>query len=82
MNISQCGPGAIFLKASGALVVSFSVRAQGSVARIAAPESARFVDRDRPPTAASPPTAAKEELGQGISTAQQQLVAEELFGSV
>jgi len=66
-----------FLKASGGLIVTFSLRAQGPL-RGSPPlnqlDSWIAIAADGSITAYS----GKEELGQGISTAQQQLVAEEL----
>ena len=73
-----------FLKTSGALVVSFrlrnlpELRAQGGPVQGAPPmnqlDSWIAIDADGLVTAYS----GKEELGQGISVAQAQLVAEEL----
>ena len=66
-----------FLKASGALIVSFNVRAQGPLQGsppLNQLDSWIAIAADGSITAFS----GKEELGQGISTAQQQLVAEEL----
>ena len=66
-----------FLKASGGLIVSFSVRAQGPLQGsppLNQLDSWIAIAADGSITAYS----GKEELGQGISTAQQQLVAEEL----
>ena len=66
-----------FLKASGGLIVSFSLRAQGPLQGsppLNQLDSWIAIAADGSITAYS----GKEELGQGISTAQQQLVAEEL----
>jgi nicotinate dehydrogenase subunit B len=66
-----------FLKASGGLIVSFSLRAQGPLqgsTPLNQLDSWIAIAADGSITAYS----GKEELGQGISTAQQQLVAEEL----
>ena len=66
-----------FLKASGALIVSFRMHAQGPLQGSPAMnqlDSWIAIAADGSITAFS----GKEELGQGISTAQQQLVAEEL----
>jgi len=66
-----------FLKASGGLIVSFSLRAQGPLQGsppLNQLDSWISIAADGSITAYS----GKEELGQGISTAQQQLVAEEL----
>src|ERR1700722_9158561 len=71
-----------FLKASGGLVVSFAagqwtVRAQGPLAgspALSQLDTWLAIASDGSVTAYS----GKEELGQGISTAQTQLVAEEL----
>ncbi|MGH9646873.1 MAG: molybdopterin cofactor-binding domain-containing protein [Bryobacteraceae bacterium] len=66
-----------FLKASGGLIVSFSLRAQGPIPGsppLNQLDSWIAIAADGSITAYS----GKEELGQGISTAQQQLVAEEL----
>lgn len=67
----------VFLKASGALVVGFQLRGQGVTAGSPALnqlDSWIAIAADGSITAFS----GKEELGQGISIAQQQLVAEEL----
>jgi nicotinate dehydrogenase subunit B len=66
-----------FLKASGALFVTFNLRAQGPLQGsppLNQLDSWISIAADGSITAYS----GKEELGQGISTAQQQLVAEEL----
>jgi CO/xanthine dehydrogenase Mo-binding subunit len=66
-----------FLKASGGLIVTFSLRAQGPLQGsppLNQLDSWISIAADGSITAYS----GKEELGQGISTAQQQLVAEEL----
>ena len=66
-----------FLKASGGLIVSFNLRAQGPLQGsppLNQLDSWIAIAADGSITAYS----GKEELGQGISTAQQQLVAEEL----
>src|SRR5204863_7860883 len=71
-----------FLKTSGALVVGFSLSARDAAAQgpLAGSPSANQLDSwiaiaaDRPITAYS----GKQATGQGISIAQQQLVAEEL----
>jgi nicotinate dehydrogenase subunit B len=66
-----------FLKASGGLIVTFNLRAQGPVQGsppLNQLDSWISIAADGSITAYS----GKEELGQGISTAQQQLVAEEL----
>jgi len=76
MNISHVSR-RNFLKASGGLIVSFSLRAQGPLQGsppLNQLDSWIAIAADGSITAYS----GKEELGQGISTAQQQLVAEEL----
>jgi len=80
MNISHVSR-RDFLKASGGLIVTFSLRAQGPGASTISGspplnqlDSWIAIAADGSITAYS----GKEELGQGISTAQQQLVAEEL----
>ena len=76
MNISHVSR-RDFLKASGGLIVSFSLRAQGPLQGsppLNQLDSWIAIAADGSITAYS----GKEELGQGISTAQQQLVAEEL----
>lgn len=67
-----------FLQGSGALIVAFSLR--GLRAQVAGSPAAGQVDSWLAIAADGSVTAysGKEELGQGIATAQQQLVAEEL----
>ena len=75
-----------FLKSAGALIVGFRMAGgEPPLKRSSAkprsparrPSIKSIPGSPSPPTAASPPYSGKEELGQGISTAQQQLVAEE-----
>jgi nicotinate dehydrogenase subunit B len=69
-----------FLKTSGALIVAFSARTQAQQGAIQGSPALNQVDSWIAISADGSVTAysGKEELGQGISTAQAQLVAEEL----